>query len=158
TSLRRVPRLVYDVTLSVHAYFLHFDQSSFPTRRSSDLHWTCKNQMIGSTSTHHVLKVPLLVGWMISMIGLFHVNYGGDTKFQHGTTRKLVRFMLVWKHQLILKTGNKILMCWIRGSHQHCGHFQQWVGLTQMQRTSNVTSQLIRWLRDMTLFSSGLPA
>lgn len=91
-----------------------------------------------------VLKIPLLVGWMISMTGLSHGNYGGVTKSQRGTTKRLVKLMLVKKHLRILKTGNKITMCLIHGSQVLYGHLQPWVGQILMKKTLSVTSQLQR--------------
>ncbi len=118
--------------------------------------WICKSQTTVLTSTHHVSKILSRVGWTTSTTGLSHVNYGGDTKSQLGTTSKRVRCTLVWKHLKISKTGSKTLTFWIRGSHQLCGHSQRWVGLMKTLKTSSVTSQQTRWLRDTTSSSSGL--
>lgn len=46
----------------------------------------------------------------ISKIGVFHVNYGGDIKYQHGIIKKQVKFMLEKLHQKIPKTGHKMKM------------------------------------------------
>ena len=39
-----------------------------------------------------VLKTHIYVGWKIFMTGVFLVNYGGDTVFQLGTIKKLVKY------------------------------------------------------------------
>lgn len=103
-----------------------------------------QSQTTALTSTHHVSKIPSRVGWTTSTTGLSHVNYGGDTKSQLGTTSKRVRCTLVWKHLKISKTGSKTLTFWIRGSHQLCGHSQRWAGLMKTLKTSSVTSQQTR--------------
>src|SRR5699024_6614185 len=90
-----------------------------------------------------VSKIPSHNGWKMFTIGLFLVNYGGDTKSQLGTTRRLVKLTLVKKHLRILKTGIKNKTCLILGSQVLYGHFQLWFGQILTQKTSSVTSQLI---------------
>ena len=97
-------------------------------------------------------------GYMINMIGLFRVSFGGDIKFLPGTIRRRARLTLVKKHRKTSKIGNRIQTFWILGSQALCGRFRQWVGRIPNQRILSATSQRILWLPVMTSSSSGYPA
>ena len=100
-----------------------------------------KQQKMQQNFIRHVSMILSCNGWKMFMIGLFHVNFGGDIKFQLGIMKR-VKCMLVKKHQRE-KVGHKTKMCSILGLVQLCGHFQQWVGQMKTQQTSNVISQQV---------------
>ena len=92
------------------------------------------SQMKPSISKKHEGKVNFvpdrfektyLNGWKTSTTGVFHVSFGGDIVSRLGTILKQAKSMLVMKHRQTLKTGNKMKMSWIHGSHQRYGHSQQ---------------------------------
>ena len=54
-------------------------------------------------------------GWKIFMTGLFHGSCGGVIRFRLGTTNRPAKPMSGWKRLKTLKTGSRILTCWIPG-------------------------------------------
>src|SRR5699024_1491552 len=108
-------------------------------------HWqtlqlNCRKARVKSILCRTGLNGHICNGWKIFVTGVYQDSSGGVTASRPGIIEKQVNCMSARKHRPILKTGNRMRMYLIHGSHLHYGLSRQWAGLMKDLKISSDTS------------------